>query len=69
MTDKEKLEQLLTEFGVGFKNHDPANPEWPTGPNCISCFGSDARIDGYGGFYTLFEFDEQGKFIKMGAWE
>lgn len=27
------------------------------------------RVDGYLGFYTSFEFDAAGAFIKVGAWE
>jgi hypothetical protein len=62
MTDKGKLEKLLTEFGVGWRS--------PT-PEAIKCGGynSYAKIDGYPRFYTLFEFDPEGKFISMGAWE
>lgn len=61
MTDKEKLEKLLTEFGVGWRNK----------PDGIKCGGSNTydKIDDYSGFYTLFEFDAEGNFTSMGAWE
>ena len=61
MTDKEKLCNVLTEFGV----------EWREKEDGIKCggFNTYAKIDGYGGFYTMFEFDDKGKFIQMGAWE
>ena len=61
MTDKEKLCTLLTEFGV----------EWREKGESIKCGGGGdyAKITGYPGFYTKFIFDEDGKFIKMGAWE
>jgi len=62
MTDKEKLCNLLTEFGV----------EWRENPEGIKCGGYNSykKIEGYTGFYTLFTFEpETGKFINMGAWE
>jgi len=60
-SDKEKLTDLLTSFGV----------DWQEKPEGIKCGGFNEydKITGYGGFYTLFEFDENGSFIAMGAWE
>ena len=29
----------------------------------------ETKISGYSMFYTAFEFDEDGEFIRMGAWE
>lgn len=58
-TDKEKLIELLTEFGVGFELEE----------NDILCREGRNKIDGYMMFVTSFDFDENGKFIKMGAWE
>lgn len=61
MTDKEKLTALLTEFGV----------EWCEKEYGIKCGGYKEydKITGYHGYYTLFEFDKDGKFEQMGAWE
>lgn len=61
MTDKEKLCELLTSFGV----------EWREKPEGIKCGGYHhyAGICGYSCFYTLFEFNEDGSFHLMGAWE
>lgn len=61
MTDKEKLCTLLTEFGV----------EWREKPEGIKCGGYHTYkgIEGYHGFYTMFRFTSEGKFIKIGAWE
>lgn len=56
MTDKQELIGLLTKWGVKYsveKNH----------PDNIMVYG------GYEGFFTEFEFDANGAFIKMGAWE
>lgn len=60
-TDKQKLTELLTSFGV----------EWREKPDGIKVGGWNTRkmVRGYKGFYTLFEFSESGKFIQMGAWE
>lgn len=59
MTDREKLTGLLTEFGVGFieDGYD------------IRCQEGRAKIVGYSQFCTVFEFDETGAFLQMGAWE
>lgn len=59
MTDKEKLIALLTEFGVGMEVAD----------TYVECESGSTKVGGYMCFYTLFEFDEQGAFITMGAWE
>ena len=61
MTDKEKLCNLLTEFGVGWR-------EIKEGVKCGG-YHKYEKITGYYGFYTLFEFDDDGKFLQMGAWE
>jgi hypothetical protein len=53
MTDKEELMALLTKWGVTYEVTETS----------IDVAG------GYIGFFTSFEFDESGKFIKMGAWE
>lgn len=71
-TDKQKLEALFTEFGIGFKHV----PSFRIGPNAnvpsettIYCSAKEARIDGYNGFETSFEFDADGKFVKMDIYE
>jgi hypothetical protein len=60
MTDREKLIELLTSWGVGYAE----------GNNYIRCEqGTHARVGGYMGFLTEFEFDSNGKFIQLGAYE
>lgn len=61
MTDKEKLVSLLTEFGI----------EWRETSEGIKCGGwnTRAKIRGWSGFYTLFEFNEDDSFKVMGAWD
>jgi hypothetical protein len=68
-TDKDKLTELLTSFGVEWreKNYEAI------GPSCsqikVGGFNNYEKVVGYQGFYTLFEFDGDDKFIQMGAWE
>lgn len=59
MTDKEKLESLLAEFGVGFEQEN----------NEIICREGRTMVAGYCMFFTLFDFNEDGSFKEMGAWE
>jgi len=63
MTDKEKLEQLLTSFGVGWKDGDKDHP------NSIVCKANEANIGGYEGFEAHFQFKTDGAFEKMVIWE
>jgi len=68
-TDKEKLAELLTLFGVEWreKNYEVI------GPSCsqikVGGFNNYEKVVGYNGFYTLFEFYSDGSFMQMGAWE
>lgn len=70
MTDLEKLKALLREWEVPFGEvHEEA---WCEDPEMLAVYvgeGDSPKISGYGGFYTRFEFDLEGKFIKIGAWE
>ena len=61
MTDKERLIELLTSFGIPFRKE-------PFTIECKTDAGGD-KITGYSGFYTEFMFDVDGKFEKMGIWE
>lgn len=64
MSDLEKLKALLTEFGVGFECCVSS-----TGFPYISCCEGSAKVSGYHLFRTEFDFDKDGKFVEMGAWE
>lgn len=70
LTDLEKLKQLLEQFGVGYteerieKYRDDGKPR-----TFIKCECGDKKVEGYGGFVTLFEFDADGEFLVMGAYE
>lgn len=60
MSDKEKLQTLFEEFGVGFKCVDTNRVELEEG---------EPKIGGYSGFYTVFNFDKDGNFIGVRLWE
>lgn len=70
MADIDKLESLLTSFGVPHKLVDFPDYEYSVKVGGYT-HQSDPRntVTGYRGFYTMFNFDEGGKFICMGAWE
>ena len=48
-TDKDRLTELLTDFGVGFKEEE----------NDIVCEVGDDRVEGYAGCMIFFTFDTQ----------
>ena len=77
MSDLDKLKDLLKSFGVEF-TVNPRNlllDYYKTDTDIqdaviITVEQEDCNgIGGYDGFYTNFEFDKDGKFISMGAWE
>ena len=64
MTDYDKVKALFTELGIGFTEHDEKD-----NVKVICCEAGSDKVIGYSGFFTDFEFDEDGKFIQMGVWE
>lgn len=70
MTDKEKLLALLGEWGVPGRCEDqPPDPGTATVECVIVGEGRNEKVTGFAGFFTAFEFDADGKFVQMGAWE
>ena len=67
-TDKQKVIDLFDELGIGYKLKDD---EYPQHTNSIKIKAgySYNKVDGYGSFYTLFNFDENDKFVDAGIWE
>ena len=59
MNDKQKLIAILNEFGIGFQDDGLI----------ITCADGMSKVKGYFMFFTDFEFDADGKFKHMGAWE
>ncbi len=70
-TDKEKLKALLTEWDVPFVEEKNENVIAVGNPPFTSStfFVPSEKVTGYMGFFTAFEFTDDGKFIQMGAWE
>lgn len=75
MTDKEKLQSLFSEFGIGYFSDDDAQIDVMYGETSHAVFlenpiaGRNEKIDGYGGFYARFNFDDDGKFVNVGLFE
>lgn len=70
LTDFEGTKQFFDSLGILYSQEnntitfgkDTHGEEYDGYPSCD-------KIDGYNGFYTSFEFDEDGKFLSVGAWE
>jgi hypothetical protein len=68
---------LLNEFGVKFKedtgkvvNYDTDEVLCENGKSIeVSNNGDNEKVTGYCGFFTIFDFSDEGKFLIMGAWE
>lgn len=65
MTDKEKLENLLKEFGIGYN----LNPDGNYIDHSIVLEADYGNVEGYPGFIAGFKFDSNGKFEYVGVWE
>lgn len=59
MSDKEKLLNLLKDFGVEFREVDGA----------IECHEGMEKVVGYSCFYVQFTFNDDGSFANLGAYE
>ena len=72
MTDLEKFVELYNGFGInvisektdeGYEVHLTENSYFDENDTVSE------KFEGYPGFYTRIEFDENGKFKKQGFWE
>lgn len=52
----------LKTLYIGYETH--GYPE-----TCEEFEGDSAKVDGYYGFYTSIEFNDEGTFVKIGIWE
>ena len=67
-TDLDRTKELLDSFGVLYtaeENSIVFGKYWFSDCPFPKC----EKVDGYSGFYTAFDFDDQGKFLSVGAWE
>ena len=74
MTDLEKVVALFTELGIRFSigprdMWDRWLGEHQNPTQSLSCAEGSPKVDGYHYFVTRFFFDQEGKFVVMGAWE
>ena len=58
-TDRQKLKDLLDEWDVEYSEKDGE----------VWCEEGKRGVGGYCAFLTAFDFNEDGKFLKMGAYE
>lgn len=86
MTDRDRVKELLDDFGVVYEERQaevyesenyPEDPPWPAtnkfhheyNANITIRAGAGPKNDGYSDFVTVIDFDEEGNFMKWGAWE
>ena len=70
VTDREKLEALLTEWGVPFIQDEFDSNSIQVGNNFVEKrFPESDLVGGYTGFFTEFSFNDDGSFDQMGAYE
>jgi len=70
MTDYEKVKKLFTELGIGITEGALEDDGPNTKGRDIGLINeSNAKIKGYSGFQTYFNFNEDGKFLDVGLWE
>lgn len=60
MTDRQKLLDLLREFKL--------EPQVAYEPRNVQLEAKRGNVDGHEDVYALFEFDNDGKFTKLGLW-
>ena len=65
MTDKDKLINLLTEFGVDFSINNENGEE----VSIVECYEGDTGVIGYSGFWVGFMFNLDDSFKQIGIWE
>jgi len=61
--DIEKLKKLLDDFGVEYEMDEYEDVDF------LICREGMDGVGGYNWFFTRFEFDKNGNFIEMGAYE
>jgi hypothetical protein len=73
MTDKEALLELLKRFGItpeiGTFTPPEPNPHNLTPSDQVTLTAHQGDVDGYSGFFTVFDFTPEGKFEQVGVWE
>lgn len=68
MNDLEKLERLLTEWGVGFEKSKSGNPS-TSHFDSIAINSNRNKVGGYNSMLTEFVFDDKCEFVEVNLWE
>lgn len=71
-TDYERTKEFMDSLGILYSNYtvyDTQNVVFGNTDLSDDVFPDCDKVGGYDGFYTRFEFDENGKFLTVGAWE
>ena len=66
-SDLDGFKGLLDSFGVGYSDEEFYRTDIIR--TVICCTQGDNKVGGFMGFFTRFDFDEDGKFLGMGAFE
>lgn len=84
MNDLDRTKEFLDSLGVLYSQDERSNRmSWPEDEPVTHTLafgktdhGEDSdgypeckKVGGYNGFYTCFNFDENGKFLTVGVWE
>lgn len=73
MKTVDDVTKFLDALGVGYVIEPSEMKDATTRVRCgVGAYESGdqhTKVGGYTGFYTTFEFDAEGNFIEMGAWE
>lgn len=65
MTDREALLALLERF----KLQPTSEGKWPTNETAVTLAVGEGGVEGYGGFLTVFHFEQSGAFRSVSLWE
>lgn len=66
MTDFDKVKVLLDSLGIGYVIEENAIR---CGKELFERGEQHSKVSGYTGFFTVWHFDDAGKFIELGAFE
>jgi hypothetical protein len=66
-TDLDRWKLFLADFGIEYREEHGDQPGDPVMRLCME--KGMRKVAGYSGFVTDIEFDADGKFIQLGAWE
>ena len=79
MTDRDALCSLLARFGIPstespikereYDYNAGGDIEHPPGRTRITVEQGGDKVGGYFGFFATFDFEPDGRFVKMGVWE